>query len=118
MSDNRGHDSEASGFASPSPLVDSTATIQTSLSSTGSPPQQHSVSNPYFSLSHPTAARHDNVVAAEFINLLPLLATDGNNAMGSHAGTSTMLFPETLMSEGKEAQFRRKFSVFCRPNLL
>ncbi|OQV13043.1 hypothetical protein BV898_12700 [Hypsibius exemplaris] len=95
-------------LASPSPPVDSTATTPTSLNSVGSPPQQHSVSDSDFSLSNPTAARHGNVVAAEFIDPLTLVAPDGNDATGSHSGTSTMLFPGTLISEGNETRFRRK----------
>ncbi|OWA50355.1 hypothetical protein BV898_14874 [Hypsibius exemplaris] len=110
--DNRGHI-----LASPGPPVDSTATTQTSLTLVGSPLQQISVSDSDFSLNNPTAARHGNVVAAEFIDPLNLIAPDGNDAMGSHSETSTILFPGSLISEGKEARFRRKVQRLLPPGL-
>lgn len=89
--------------------------VQTGLCPAGLPSQQQWVSDRNFSLSDPTGVRHDNVMAAEIINPRPLVAPEGNNAAVNPSWNSTILFPGTLISEAKEARFRRKVQRLLPP---
>ncbi|OWA49800.1 hypothetical protein BV898_14335 [Hypsibius exemplaris] len=73
---------------------------------------QQGVSDRNFSLNDPTGDRHDNVMAAEIINPRPLVAPEGNNAAVNPSWNSTILFPGTLISEGKRRDSDAKFRSF------
>ncbi|OWA53787.1 hypothetical protein BV898_18208 [Hypsibius exemplaris] len=114
MSGTKKHTAAARNLASPVP-VGTTYHDPDRSEPGGLPSQQQGVSDRNFSLNDPTGDRHDNVMAAEIINPRPLVAPEGNNAAVNPSWNSTILFPGTLISEGKEARFRRKVQRILPP---